>query len=729
MSGVYKNIICTHGSHPEFFPQKHQTELLNYFLYTSKEKGLLAYHRLGSGKSCSSIMISDEMIKTAKAKKVFIMTPGSLRQNFLEEYCDRCGKSPEYLKNHYIFITVNYSVGERLPDFNGGLVIIDEVHNLINGVKNQSKHATLIYNAINNSKCRVLALTGTPVFNYIWEWPLLGNMLKPNTFPNIIRHGQLDEEAFMKIFIIDKDGNVTPKNPKSFAVDLRGIISYFPGVQGGFYPEVFYEEPIRVQMTIPQEYAYLNVVDWEEAIRQKGPPEKSLLKSNPRKYYQDMNDFIVASKYIVSRLYSNFYYPTKPDNFRSGVLPESRDEIKHIGKVVKYKYKPTGEIAPTQKYFVDKYYSLAIDEYVVKHNIKPPQPTKGGKDKNKKQSDEAGIPPADLLKITKKVEDRVKANTVQEFEIENIGWVDHTNFSQNRLMDVYSRKFSALIVNIIKNWNAKHMVFTFFKTKGGVNLVNSLFKMCGIKTEIYSGDISDSRRRIILKEFNAEKNRYGDKIKALLVTEAGAEGINVLETQHMHILESSTREMKIQQAIGRIVRYKSHMVEGRKPMPKSEQVVHVWRYWSIMNAMPTVIAREITNDNGLIEKLTKTVTNKTGVDQILYNKGRIFVNTMQSFLQLLKNASVTTYDKSQDTGSRLKDYGYQTNINPQLELAYKISDDRFINSDDAKKLGGNTPYKGDQDPEEDNIVNLVDEEIDTAIDKKIDKKLTSDKSD
>ena len=254
--GVYENIECDIGKHPPFTPQEHQSELLDYFLNKSKYKGIVAFHRVGSGKSCSSIMISDQMIRASKTKKVFVMTPGSLRQNFIEEYCEKCGYKPKYLKKYYTFITTNYSVGERLPDLNGGLVIIDEVHNLINGVKNQSKHATLIYNKLMKSNCRILALTGTPVFNYIWEWPFLGNLLKPGTFTKMIRDGELDREAFMAKFVIDNDGNVKPKNPKMFAKKLRGIVSYFPGRGGGYYPEVIHETPIQVRMTPLQNENY-----------------------------------------------------------------------------------------------------------------------------------------------------------------------------------------------------------------------------------------------------------------------------------------------------------------------------------------------------------------------------------------------------------------------------------------------------------------------------------------
>jgi superfamily II DNA or RNA helicase len=654
-SGIYDKIICHVGEHPEFIPQDHQKKVLDYFINKLKYKGLLLFHRLGSGKSCSSIIISDEMIKQSKVKKIFVMTPGSLRQNFIEEYCERCGYSPKTLKKYYTFITTNYSVGERIPNLDNSIVIIDEVHNLINGVKNNSKHSKLIYDKILKSNCKVLALTGTPIYNYIWEWPFLGNLLKPGTFANLYKHGELDTESFMKKFIIDDDGNIKPKNPKQFAVKLRGIISYFPGRGGGYYPKVIHEDPIQVRMTPPQDLKYWEVSFMEQRIRSIGPPKKSLLRTSPKAYHDAMELYIMATKYVLSRHVSNFYYPPK---FSSSTEPSNKDEIQHIGKVTKYLYKPTGETASNKRYFIDKLYNIELEKLKLKENI----------------HDQKSV----YKKIMQTVENDVKKNIKVEYELQNIGWVDKHHFKNNKLTDIYSRKFMALITNIVSNWNAKHLVFSYYKTKGGVNMIHALFKMCGVKTEIYSGDISDGNRRKILKKFNAENNRYGEKIKVLLVTEAGAEGINVFETQHMHILESSTREMKIQQAIGRVVRYRSHMVEGRKPMPKNEQVVHIWRYWSVSGPEPIKVSRKIKDNDGLEKTIEQDITDKNTSDQILYEKGRYFINTIQSFYSLLKKASVTPYDKNQDSSGKLKDFR-NLSIPPQLLDAYTISDKRYKN--------------------------------------------------
>jgi superfamily II DNA or RNA helicase len=603
--GIYSKIQCHTENHPLFTPQEHQKQVLDYFLKKSKYKGLLLLHRLGSGKSCSSILLSDEMIHQSKVKKVFVLTPGSLRQNFIEEYCEKCGKSPKYLKKYYTFITTNYAVGKKLPDFNDSFVIIDEVHNLINGVKNNSINPTIIYKALLKSNCRILALSGTPIVNYYWEWSILGNLLKPGEFPNIFnKDNTVDSTNFTKLFDVDNEGIITAKPNIGFDIQLRGIISYFPGISGGFYPEVIHEPPIKIEMTPLQYNYYDDVADREEKIRCKGPPKLSLLKSDSKKYWKDHGLYVMATKYIMTRKISNFHYIN---------IENEKDEIEHLG---------------TSKQYYLKTEETSCIEYF-----------------NSKKDLMKSYPDAKKTDIVEKI---TKNDT--------IGWVKKDIFKNNGLTDIYSRKFTALITNVINNWNAKHVMFSFFKTKAGVNLIHALFKMCGIKTEIYSGDISDTQRKTILKTFNAENNRYGDKIKILLITEAGAEGINILEAQHMHILESSTRELKIQQVIGRVVRYKSHMVDGRKPMPKNEQVVHIWRYWSVSN---------------------KTVNKPAScVDEILYENGRKIVNNIQSFLKILKKASITPYDKSYDKDGFLLDYT-DLKISEKLENAFKKSDERY----------------------------------------------------
>ena len=471
------------------------------------------------------------MLKLAKVKKVFVLTPGSLRQNFIEEYCKRCGKSPEYLTKYYTFITMNYAVGNKLPSFKDSIVIIDEAHNLINGVKNKSLHQTLIYKHLMDSNCRILALTGTPIYNYIWEWSILGNLLKPNAFLEVIKEDGLDAKPFMDQFNIDeKTGEITAKDEKKFLESISGIISYFPGVSGGFYPKVIYENPIKIPMTPLQDLKYLQKASNEETIRNMGPPPLSMLKKKPLKYYRLQRQYVTALKYISSRSLLNFFYPS--------FMPNSKvkypDDIVYNGKLTRYTYKPTGVVSFDETRFYREIYRVAEAKASEKWPDKTHEELK--------------------LIVENKVRANMKENIIVKEKDEEIGWISSKNFKNKKLVDIYSRKMVAVVVNVLNNWKAKHVLFSFFKSRSGVKMIHSLFKLCGVKTEIYSGDVSDKKREDLLKRFNAEDNRYGDKIKMLLVTDAGAEGINIFEAQHMHILESSTREMKIQQAIGRVVR-------------------------------------------------------------------------------------------------------------------------------------------------------------------------------
>lgn len=86
----------------------HQKVVRDYLNIYSPYRGLLLYHGLGSGKTCTSIAIA-EGIK--HHKKVFIMTPASLKMNFFSEL-KKCG-DPLYKKNQFWeFVSI-----EGQPDY------------------------------------------------------------------------------------------------------------------------------------------------------------------------------------------------------------------------------------------------------------------------------------------------------------------------------------------------------------------------------------------------------------------------------------------------------------------------------------------------------------------------------------------------------------------------------------------------------------------------------------
>jgi hypothetical protein len=74
----------------------HQKIVRDYLNLYTPYRGLLLFHGLGSGKTCTSIAIAEGM---KSSKQIIVMTPASLRRNYIEEL-KKCGDAI-YKKNQY----------------------------------------------------------------------------------------------------------------------------------------------------------------------------------------------------------------------------------------------------------------------------------------------------------------------------------------------------------------------------------------------------------------------------------------------------------------------------------------------------------------------------------------------------------------------------------------------------------------------------------------------------
>ena len=85
-------------------------------------------------------------------------------------------KLAQDLAEKYIYNRDNYSI---MSPFRENVVIIDEVHNFVNQIMNESPAATVFYNWIVNSEdVKLIFLSGTPVINKPAEIAILYNMLR-----------------------------------------------------------------------------------------------------------------------------------------------------------------------------------------------------------------------------------------------------------------------------------------------------------------------------------------------------------------------------------------------------------------------------------------------------------------------------------------------------------------------------------------------------------------------
>lgn len=90
------SISCDRPDNAEFRLLTHQKIVRDYLNLYTPYRGLLLYHGLGSGKTCSSIALAEGM---KSDKQIIVMTPASLRTNYLEEL-KNCGDQM-YKKNQY----------------------------------------------------------------------------------------------------------------------------------------------------------------------------------------------------------------------------------------------------------------------------------------------------------------------------------------------------------------------------------------------------------------------------------------------------------------------------------------------------------------------------------------------------------------------------------------------------------------------------------------------------
>jgi hypothetical protein len=221
-----------------------QQLVANLLRKESPYRGILLYHALGSGKTCSAISIANTLLQE---KDIIFISKASIEPNFIDEV-KKCGliyfrtinnwtwipinkisnikqysHIPEETikKNNGVFIvnpnnpSSNYdelssglqqllhkqledSIRKRItflhiddtrlasklqPNmFDNKIIIIDEVHNLTNNMTlSNSKRSAAIYQLLLNCKSsKIIMLSGTPIINNLFELSKLFNILYGN---------------------------------------------------------------------------------------------------------------------------------------------------------------------------------------------------------------------------------------------------------------------------------------------------------------------------------------------------------------------------------------------------------------------------------------------------------------------------------------------------------------------------------------------------------------------
>jgi len=106
--------------------------------------------------------------------------------------------------------------------------------------------------------------------------------------------------------------------------------------------------------------------------------------------------------------------------------------------------------------------------------------------------------------------------------------------------------------------------------KNGVLPLSLLLEKNKISYAIYYGEQTEEKRNKIINNYN------NGNIDVLLITTAGSESLDLKNTRFIHIMEPHWNESKINQIIGRSIRYRSHI-----NLPINERNVTIIKWISV----------------------------------------------------------------------------------------------------------------------------------------------------
>jgi superfamily II DNA or RNA helicase len=134
----------------------------------------------------------------------------------------------------------------------------------------------------------------------------------------------------------------------------------------------------------------------------------------------------------------------------------------------------------------------------------------------------------------------------------------------------------------------------------------------------------------IKKVFNQKENMDGSKIKIMLGSPSIKEGVSLLRVEEIHILEPYWNLSRIQQIIGRGIRFCSH-----KDLPKYKQVVNVYLYLATHQKEEQTIDEYIwslaKNKNKLIEQFEQ-ILKENAIDCELFHTRNYYKTDEQKLI-------------------------------------------------------------------------------------------------
>jgi superfamily II DNA or RNA helicase len=323
------NQICFPKEFELQLPQQLLPKIINPH---SPYKGILVYHRIGAGKTCTAVRIGEEW---KDLRKIIVIVPASLVGNFRgelrsscagnayltikeremlktlhparKEYKDIIDESNKRIDKHYHIYSYNKFVELAKNDeisLRNSVLIIDEIQNMIS---EDGTFYNVLYDTIHNAPkdLRIVLLSATPMFDKPVEIGLTMNLLRiPFEFPT----GEEFNKLFIKTTRNRKTGEYSfeAKNLDIFKERIKGYVSYYRGSPPYVFPETTIKY-VKCEMSEFQYKSYVTVLQNEQS--EKNERTKTVRSFQKGQILDLPNDFFIGA-----RLISNVAFPNKDIN-------------------------------------------------------------------------------------------------------------------------------------------------------------------------------------------------------------------------------------------------------------------------------------------------------------------------------------------------------------------------------------------------------------------------------
>ena len=318
------------------FPKEFELQLPQQFLSKfinpdTPYKGILVFHKIGSGKTCTAIVLAEQW---KHIRKIIVVVPASLKGNFrgelrsscagnsyisksdrerlltlhpsTDEYKEIIKKSDDRINKYYSILSYNKFVDlaeNNELSLRNTVLIIDEVQNM---VSQHGKFYKILYDAIHNNapkELRTVLLSATPMFDKPVEIALTMNLLR---IPFELPTGAEFERMFIKIMQNKKTGkyHYKAKNLEEFKDRIKGYVSYFRGAPPYVFPETTVKY-IKCEMSDFQYQSYITVLKSEQKIKS----QEVIRKTRAFRVGEILD--LPNNFFIGTRLISNIAFPNK----------------------------------------------------------------------------------------------------------------------------------------------------------------------------------------------------------------------------------------------------------------------------------------------------------------------------------------------------------------------------------------------------------------------------------